>query len=40
MSGETFRKFNLDSKNLDKKKLATVVGSNGTSLGSVKLTVK
>ena len=33
MSGETFRKLNLDSKNLDTKNLPTVVGANRTSLG-------
>ena len=33
MSGETFRKLNLDSKNLDTRNLPTVVGANGTSLG-------
>ena len=35
MSGETFRKLNLDSKDLDTKNLPTVVGANGTSLGAV-----
>ena len=35
MSGETFRKLNLDSKNLDTKNLLTVVGANGTSLGAI-----
>ena len=35
MSGETFRKLNLDSKNLDIKNLPTVVGANGTSLGAI-----
>ena len=35
MSGETFRKLNLDSKNLDTKNLPTVVGANGTSLGAI-----
>ena len=35
MSGETFRKLNLDSKNLDTKNLPTVVGGNGTSLGAI-----
>ena len=35
MSGETFRKLNLDSKDLDTKNLPTVVGVNGTSLGAV-----
>ena len=35
MSGETFRKLNLDSKNLDMKNLPTVVGANGTSLGAI-----
>ena len=34
-SGETFRKLNLDSKNLDTKNLPTVVGTNGTSLGAI-----
>ena len=32
MSGETFRKLNLESKNLDTKNLPTVVGANSTSL--------
>ena len=35
MSGETFRKLNLNSKDLDTKNLPTVVGANGTSLGAV-----
>ena len=35
MSGETFRKLNLGSKNLDTKNLPTVVGANGTSLGAI-----
>ena len=35
MSGETFRKLNLDSKNLDTKNLPTVVGANGTSLRAI-----
>ena len=35
MSGETFRKLNLESKNLDTKNLPTVVGANGTSLGAI-----
>ena len=40
MSGETFRKLNLDSKNLDTNsttvhKLPTLVGANGTSLGAI-----
>ena len=35
MSGETFRKLNLDSKNLDKKNLPRVVGANDTSLGAI-----
>ena len=35
MSGETFRKLNLDSKDLDTKYLPTVVGANGTSLGAI-----
>ena len=35
MSGETFRKLNLDSKNLYTKSLPTVVGANGTSLGAI-----
>ena len=35
MSGETFRKLNLDSKNQDTKNLPTVVGANGTSLGAI-----
>ena len=35
MSGETFRKLNLDSKNLDTKNLPTVVGASGTSLGAI-----
>ena len=41
MSGETFRKLNLDNKNLDTKNLLTVVGANGTVLEPLaKLTVK
>ena len=35
MSGEIFRKLNLDSKILDTKNLPTVVGANGTSLGAI-----
>ena len=35
MSGETFRKLNLDNKDLDTKNLPTVVGANGTSLGAI-----
>ena len=35
MSGETFRKLNLDSRDLDTKNLPTVVGANGTSLGAI-----
>ena len=35
MSGDTFRKLNLDSKDLDTKNLPTVVGANGTSLGAI-----
>ena len=35
MSGETVRKLNLGSKNLDTKNLPTVVGANGTSLGAI-----
>ena len=35
MSGETFRKLNLDNKDLDIKNLPTVVGANGTSLGAI-----
>ena len=35
MSGETFRKLNLDSKDLDTKNLPTVVGANGMSLGAI-----
>ena len=35
MSGETFRKLNLDSKNLDTRNLPTVVEANGTSLGAI-----
>ena len=35
MSGETFRKLKLDNKHLDTKKLPTVVGANGTSLGAI-----
>ena len=34
MSGETFRKLNLEHKDLDTKNLPTVVGANGTSLGA------
>ena len=34
MSGETFRKLNLNNKDLDTKNLPTVVGANGTSLGA------
>ena len=36
MSGETFRKLKLDSKDLDTKNLPTVVGANGTSLGAIR----
>ena len=36
MSGETFRKLNLNNKNLDTKNLPTVVGANGTSLGAIR----
>ena len=36
MSGETFRKLNLGSKNLDTKNLPTLVGANGTSLGAIR----
>ena len=35
MSGETFRKLNLDSKDLDRKNLPTVEGANGMSLGAI-----
>ena len=35
MSGETFRKLNLNNKNLDTKNLPTVVAANGTSLGAI-----
>ena len=35
MSGETFRKLNLNNKNLDTKNIPTVVGANGTSLGAI-----
>ena len=35
MSGETFRKLNLDNKDLDTKNLPTVVGANSTSLGAI-----
>ena len=35
MSGETFRKLNLDNKNQDTKNLPTVVGANGTSLETI-----
>ena len=35
MSGETFRKLNLDSKDLDTKNLPTVVEANGTRLGAI-----
>ena len=35
MSGETFRKLKLDTKDLDTKNLPTVVGANGTSLGAI-----
>ena len=35
MSGETFRKLNLDSKDFDTKNLPTVVGANDTSLGAI-----
>ena len=35
MSGETFRKLKLDSKDLDTKHLLTIVGANGTSLGAI-----
>ena len=35
MSGETFRKLNLDSRDLDTKKLPTVVRANSTSLGAI-----
>ena len=35
MSEETFRKLNLDNKNLDTKNLLKVVGANSTSLGAI-----
>ena len=35
MSGETFRKLNLNNKDLDTKNLPTVVGANSTSLGAI-----
>ena len=35
MSGETFRKLKLDTKDLDTKNLSTVVGANSTSLGAI-----
>ena len=35
MSGETFRKLNLDNKNLHTQNLPTVVGANSTSLGAI-----
>ena len=35
MSGETFRKLKLDSKDLDTKNLPTVVGANSSSLGEI-----
>ena len=35
MSGETFRKLNLNNKDLDTKNLPTVVGANGTTLGTI-----
>ena len=35
MSGETFKKLNLDNDDLDTKNLPTVVGANGTSLGVI-----
>ena len=35
MSGETFRKLNVNNKDLDIKNLPTVVGANGTSLGAI-----
>ena len=35
MSGETFRKLNLDNRDLDIKNLPMVVGENGTSLGAI-----
>ena len=35
ISGETFQKLKLDSKDLDTKNLPTVVGANGTSLGAI-----
>ena len=35
MSGVTYRKLNLDSKNVDTKNLPTVVGAKGTSLGAI-----
>ena len=36
MSGETFRKLNLNNRDLDTKNLPTVVGANGTSLGAIR----
>ena len=35
MSGQTFRKFKLSSKDLDTKNLPTAVGVNGTNLGAI-----
>ena len=35
MSGEIFRKLNLDNKDLDTKNLSTVVGANSTSLEAI-----
>ena len=35
MSRETFRKLNLNNKDLDSKNLPTVVGANGTTLGAM-----
>ena len=35
MSGETFRKLNLNNKDLDTKNLPTVVGAKSTSLGAI-----
>ena len=35
MSGETFRKLNLNNKDLDTENLPMVVGANGTSLGVI-----
>ena len=35
MSGESFRKLNLDNKDLVTKNLPTVLGTNGTSLGAI-----